>query len=434
MELGEVIGRIFGRHKKLIAALILAGLLAGLAIHLDDAPQYSASARLVLDTSDPEDQAQSGVIADTTRAIASGPSLIRNALEKIGVRRDATELAKRHVRVQALGSSGVMQLSVTDSDPKVAVALANAIAAAVIRTRLQVTAGQAPTVVRSLDQQLTRLQQEISDLDARIDQAGGAAGSGQLVRRREAIAQRMSQMESERASVETTRALRPRAAVLDPASPPAQQLPGRRLPDLVLGGLLGLLLGVGAAALVESLRPTLVGRTAIARGTEAPVLAELVGPPQRRGNRHGWVAADVAEAAMHVELVAVAAGVQQVRLMALDRQVDLSNLVQILGDSLKTATVQQADMPTARRRRPGARAGLEPEAVQPEGDGGRIGLVLVAPTVLKLADLDPVKDFLTISGWPLLGVIVYQPLRRRARVPGVQRTSRSQDTYTEVDA
>ena len=434
MELGEVIGRIFGRHRKLIAALILAGLLAGFAIHLDDAPQYTASARLVLDASDPEDQAQSGVIADTTRAIASGPSLVRDALERIGVRRDATELAKRHVRVQALGSSGVMQLSVTDTDPKVSVALANAIAQAVIRTRLQVTAGEAATVVRNLDQQLTRLQRQLSDLDARIDQAGGAAGAGQLVRRREALAQRMSQLESERASVETTRALRPRAAVLDPASPPAQQIPGRRLPDLVLGGLLGLLLGVGAAALVESLRPTLVGRTAIARGTEAPVLAELVGPPQRRGHRHGWVAADGAEAAMHVELVAVAAGVQQVRLMALDRQVDLSNLVQILGDSLKTATVQQADMPTARRRRPGARAGLEPEAVQPEGDGGRIGLVLVAPTVLKLADLDPVKDFLTISGWPLLGVIVYQPLRRRALVPGGQRTSRSQDTYTEVDA
>ena len=137
---------------------------------------------------------------------------------------------------------------------------------------------------------------------------------------------------------------------------------------------------------------------------------------------------------MHVELVAVAAGVQQVRLMALDRQVDLSNLVQTLGDSLKTATVQQADMPTARRRRPGSRAGLELEAPQPEGDGGRIGLVLVAPTVLRLADLDPVKDFLTISGWPLLGVIVYQSPRRKTLVPGSQRTTRSQDAYTEVDA
>ena len=434
MELGEVIGRIFGRHKKLIAALVLAGLLAGFAIHLDDAPQYSASARLVLDTTDPEDQAQSGVIADTTRAIASGPSLVREALATIGVRRDATNLARRHVSVQALGSSGVMQLSVTDSDPEVAVALANAIAEAVIKTRLQVTAGEAATVVRSLDQQITRLQRQISDLDARIDQ-GGATGSGQLVRRREALAQQLSQLESERATVQTTRALRPKADVLDAASPPAQRLPGRRLPDLVLGGLLGLLLGVGAAAMVESLRPTLVGRTAIARGTEAPVLAELVGPPQRRGHRHGWVAADVAEAAMHVELVAVAAGVQQVRLMALDRQVDLSNLVQILGDSLKTATVQQADMPTARRRRPGARAELEPEALQPEGEGGgRIGLVLVAPTVLKLADLDPVKDFLTISGWPLLGVIVYQTPRRKGLVPGGQRGTRSQDTYTEVDA
>jgi capsular polysaccharide biosynthesis protein len=434
LELGEVIGRIFGRHKKLIAALVLAGLLAGFAIHLDDAPRYSASARLVLDTSDPEDQAQSGVIADTTRAIASGPSLVREALATIGVRRDATELARRHVSVQALGSSGVMQLSVTDSDPEVAVALANAIAESVIRTRLQVTAGEAASVVRSLDKQITLFQQQISDLDARIDQAGGAAASGQLVRRREALEQRMSQLESERASVQTTRALRPKADVLDAASPPAQQLPGRRLPDLVLGGLLGLLLGVGAAAMVESLRPTLVGRTAIARGTEAPVLAELVGPPQRRGHRHGWVAADVAEAAMHVELVAVAAGVQQVRLMALDRQVDLSNLVQILGDSLKTATVQQADMPTARRRRPGARAELEPEALQSEGEGGRIGLVLVAPTVLKLADLDPVKDFLTISGWPLLGVIVYQSPRRKSLVPGGQRSTRSQDTYTEVDA
>jgi uncharacterized protein involved in exopolysaccharide biosynthesis len=435
LELSEVIGRIFGRHRKLIALLILAGLLAGFAIHLGDAPQYSASARLVLDTSDPEDQAQSGVIADTTRAIASGPSLVRDALAEIGARRDATEMARRHVRVQALGSSGVMQLSVTDSDPEVAVALANAIAEAVIKARLQVTAGQAVTVVRQLDQQLARLQQQISDLDAQIDGAAAAVvGGGQLLRRREALAQRMSQLENERASVESTRALRPRAAVLDAASPPAQRLPGRRLPDLVLGGLLGLLVGVAAAAAVESLRPTLVGRTAIARGTEAPVLAELVGPPQRHGHRHGWVAADVAEAAMHVELVAVAAGVQHVRLMALDRQVDLSNLVQILGDSLKTATVQQADMPTARRRRPGSRAGLEPETLQPEGDGGRIGLVLVAPTVLKLADLDPVKDFLTISGWPLLGVIVYQSPRRKALIPGVQRTGRSHDTYTEVDA
>ena len=417
MELNEVIGRIFGRHKQLIVALMLAGLLGGLAIHLGEAPQYTATARLVLDTTDPEDQAQSGVIADTARAIATGPSLVADALREIGARRDAAEVARRQIDVQALGSSGVMQLSVTDTNPRVAVRLANAVAEAVIESRLAVTSGQAAGVVREMDEQIRQLEERINQLDA-ADES------------RDVLLQRLSQIQAERASVEATRAQRPKADVLDAASLPARQVPGRRLPDAVLGAMLGLLVGIGVAAALESLRPTLVGRTAIARGTEAPVLAELAGPPSRRAYSHGWEPADVAEAAMHVELVAVAAGVKQVRLMALDRQVDLSNLVHSLGDSLKTATVQQAETPTARRRRAGAK-GQEPDV--PQDGNGQVGLVLVTPSVVKLAELDPVKDFLTISGWPLLGVIVYQAQRRRPRANRVDRATWSQDDYTEVD-
>jgi hypothetical protein len=423
LELNEVLARIFGRHKRLILALLLAGVLAGVAIHLGDPPRYSATARLVLDTTDPEDQAQSGVIADTARAIATGPSLVRDALEEIGVRRDATELARRHIDVQALGSSGIMQLSVTDTDPEVAVALANAVAEAVIASRLEVTSGQAESVVRELDRQ-------IADLQRRIDQVTGPAGDPQVQRQRDTLTQRLSQIQAERAGIEAARAERPKAAVLDEAVLPARRVPGRQLPDAVLGGMLGLLVGIGVAAAVESLRPTLVGRTAIARGTDAPVLAELAGPPNRRAQRHGWEPADVAEAAMHVELVAVAAGVQQVRLMALDRQLDLTNLVDALGNSLKTATVQQAETPTARRRRTG-KAGQEPDT--PQNGDSRVGLVLVTPSVVKLTELDPVKDFLTISGWPLLGVIVYQAQRKRT--PRSDRAGWPQDDdYSEVDA
>jgi hypothetical protein len=433
LELNEVISRIFVRHRRLIVGLLIAGLLAGFAVHVGDPPQYSASARMVLDTLDPEDQAQSGVIADTARAIATGPSLIRDALKEVDVTRNVTELSKEHIEVQALGSSGVVQLSVTDSDPDVAIGLANAIAKAVIAARLELTAGQAENVVEDLKAEIGDLQTQVRSLDARIE-SQGAGPNSQLLRQRDLLIQQVSQLQAERASLETTFASRPKAAVLDAATPPALKLPGRRLPDLVLGGLLGLLLGVGIAAATESLRPSLVGRTAIARGLDAPVLAELAGPPQRRGHRHGWMAADVAEAAMHVELVAAAAGVQQVRLMALDRQVDLSSLVQTLGEPLKTATVQQTEMPTARRRRPGSRTAQELEVAKPQQTDSRIGLVLVTPTVLKLADLDPVKDFLTISGWPLLGVIVYQPLRRKTRVQHTDQTGRPDDDYPEVDA
>lgn len=453
MELNEVMGRVIGRHLLLIATLILAGALGGFAVHMNDAPRYSATARLVLDAPDPTNQSQSAVIADTARAIASGTSLVKDALAAVGVRRDARELALHDVDVQALGSSGVLQLSVIDSDPSVAVALANAIGKSVIQARLEVTAGQAEKVVRDLDRQISQLQAQADSLDRAIDglnaQSGGLnAQSGsprgqldQLVLQREALSQRLSQLQTERATVEGDRALRPKAAIIDPAGAPAQRLPGRRLPDIILGGLLGLLVGVGVAAGLESLRPTLVGRTAIARGTAAPVLAELVGPPGRRGHRHGWDPADVAEAAMHVELVAVAAGVQRIQLMALDRQADLSNLARVLADSLSTVAVEQVDTPTARRRRQGFRqaqdgepAGhADPTRDAPQNGNGRVGLVIVTPTVVKLTDLDPVKDFLAISGWPLLGVILYHPLRRKALVHRVDRTLDRQDEYTEVD-
>jgi len=440
LELNDVISRIVGRHWKLIGILMVTGLLAGFALHRNDAPQYSATARLVLDTSDPRTQTESGVIADTARAIATGPSLVQDALTEVGARRNATNMAQWNIDVQALGSSGVVQLSVVDSDPKVAVALANAIAKAVIKARLQITAGQAASVVEDLDRQAVQLQRQIDNLDGKINNlsprasdpstSAGRRELDRLLRQRDVLVQRMTQIQTERGTVEGTRALRPKAAILDPASPPADEVPGRRLPDLALGALLGLLVGVGIAATLESLRPTLVGRTAIARGIEAPVLAELAGPPDRRAHRHGWDPADVAEAAMHVELVAVAAGVRQVQLMALDRQADISNLVQVLGGSLKTATVQQADTPVARRRRPGSKPAGELDV--PQNRDGRVGLVIVSPSIVKLADLDPVKEFLAISGWPLLGVIVYQPLRRKLSA----RPERNVDSnwYTGVEA
>ena len=446
MELSEVVGRVVGRHLWLIATLMLAGLLGALALHLNDAPRYSATARLVLDTPDPTNQSQSAVIADTARAMASGVLLVEGALAEVGVRRDARDLALHDIEVQALGSSGVVQLSVTDPDPRVAVALANAIGRAVIQARLEVTAGQAAKVIQDLDKQIAQLQAQADTLDRTIQRLNPPPGSpggqlDQLLLQRGALTQRLGQLQTERATVEGDRALRPKAAVIDPASAPAQRLPGRRLPDIILGGLLGLLVGVGVAAALESVRPTLVGRTAIARGTGAPVLAELVGPPGRRGHRYGWHPADVAEAAMHVELVAVAGGVQQLRLMALDRQVDLANLARVLGDSLGTVTVGQVDAPTARRRRQGFRPAPDDQPVghadpaldAPPNGGGRVGLIIVVPTVVKLTDLDPVKDFLAISGWPLLGVILYHPLRRKALVQQVDRARSPRDEFTEVD-
>ena len=165
MELDEVVGRIFGRHKLLLVVCVVVGLLAAMAVHWSDKPQYASSARLMIGTEDPTSSAQATALADTVRALATGPELVAAALRDAGAVRDATAVAAQDVDVQALGSSGVVQLTVTDPDPKVAVNLAGALASAVVKARTQdATAASAAT--------LASLAGRIADLRGQIDRHG----------------------------------------------------------------------------------------------------------------------------------------------------------------------------------------------------------------------------------------------------------------------
>jgi len=406
VELDEVVRRILRRHFTLIAALVLAGLVAVFFMHLRDTPQYRATARLVLNAPDPTNTAQSAVLADTARAIATSQALIIGALRDVGANRDALGVA-RGIDVRSLGSSGVLALSVTDKDPVVAVKLANAVARSVVHERLSASDGRAEETAKALSERMSALETQITKLNRRVDAALPRAASSRpdiavgagaelqvVVGQRDALQQQLARLSADRDDIESNLALRPTARLIDAATTPADRLPGRRLPDLALGGLLGLLLGVGLASVLESLRPTLVGRSAIARWTNAPVLAELDGPPI---GRH---VADIAEAAMYVGMAAAGAGVQRVELMALDRKLDVTGLADAFSTSLLEVTVRHVGR-SMTRRTVGAQDG--------------IGLVLVVPSAVKLAALDPVKDFLAISGWPLLGVIVVNGPRPRIR-------------------
>src|SRR5439155_18346310 len=74
MELNEAARRIVWRHGALILAFVLMGGVITAALHLRDQTTYTATSRLVLDTSDPQSSAESVAIADTARAIATSPN------------------------------------------------------------------------------------------------------------------------------------------------------------------------------------------------------------------------------------------------------------------------------------------------------------------------------------------------------------------------
>jgi capsular polysaccharide biosynthesis protein len=447
MELNEVVRRIFGQHWRLIVCFIALGVAAPALLHLGDAPTYTASARGVLDTQDPESRAEAAAIIDTARAIATSPGPVRSALSAAHVTgRDPVEVAKHHVSVRGLGSSGVFQLSVSDRDRRTAAAIANALAAQVIRARLAASQGQTQQVLADLGQEIDDLNARITYLDARIDslneRLSGAESADLRAERARAIqlsdslVQQRGALEVQRTGVLSSESVRPKATIISRAGAPTAADSSRFFADVVLGALLGLILGVGVAGIIETFRPTLVGGDALAREFRAPLLGTLTNEPDDWGALQ-----DETGIGMRLRLAAEAAALLKVSLVPIGPQVNVGPLAEWLeaassedGAELVVAEPGLAEPVEAVPGRPwrvaiGAHAGapahpavrVRPFDVQNASaslnNGTPGGLVLVLPTTVKKGELMDAGHLLTVSRLPLLGLITY-PRRRRVRGPG----------------
>ena len=444
MDLEEAVHRVFVGHLKLIAGCLLLGATIGIALHLGDQTLYSSTTRLVLDAPDPDSQEASQVLSDTARGIATSVETIRTALKlsqtEIAdaaqpdrlVARNPLDVALHHVQVEALGSSGVLALTVTDPDPTVAVALSKALAQAVVETRNQLSGGRGATVLNELDVQIdsltariTSTNEKIVGIDVQIDGAttetqvlGYESQRSDLVRSLIDLTNRRSVLVTERAKVASDQALRPQAAIVDPARGPAEPVQSRMPADAALGALLGLVLGVGLAALIETIRPTIAGRSSFEREMSAPLLGELAGTPEHVGPQ------DLRPLVTNTALAAQTARVSRIELIGTDARIDLHLLAEELDASMAA--------PTSSNGRGVVVAPFDPR-VSPNGAGSahapkrridRLGLIVVAPSVTKRASLEPILDIRSISGMPIIGVINYRQPRMLERSHGNSHGSR----------
>ena len=430
MELHDVTRRILGRYWWLIALLVVLGAAAAAYWRSGDTT-YSATARIVLDTEDPTTRVESSAISDTVNAIATSPSQVRAALRRAHANRDAFDVAENHVSVSGLGSSSVVKLSVSDRDKYVATNVANALAARVIATRRQVSSGGVPQEVAALTRRIDSITDRISSADAAIDRLSFAvanASTPQLAnrlraqrdaasRRRDFLAQQRSVLESERVSILGTYALRPKPSVISEASVPSDADSSGLWPYAVLGALLGLVLGVGLAALIETVRPTVVGGDALARELDVPLLGTLYARSD-----DDQPAEELAPVAARVRLAAQAAGVDDVAVLPVKADVDAQRLVESLDAAAQNGSgVVAAEGAAQQSSRTRIRSAdlASPAAAE---ERRATGLVLVAPSSLSKADLADVGHLLRVTPMPLLGLIVHRPAnlfgrRRRAATP-----------------
>jgi capsular polysaccharide biosynthesis protein len=202
-----------------------------------------------------------------------------------------------------------------------------------------------------------------------------------------------------------------------------------RVQDIVFGGLLGLVLGLVAAALLEAYNPTVIGKQAIAAELRAPVLAVLPNVKATPSMR------DLPWLRWQLGAQATRSGVGTVELTTAGPPLDLEPLSLALLDATPPANGSAAGRTRSRRRKAnGSTVTIEPttnghteEHVANGTSGpalkirvldrtdqlsfhanGSAGIVVVVPTVVKRTDMDSAKDLLSLTGWPAVGVIAYR--------------------------
>jgi capsular polysaccharide biosynthesis protein len=441
MELNEAGRRILLQHWKLIV-LVLAACFGGAALlHRGDVTTYTASTRLVLDTQDPDSSTGSTVIGDTARAIATSPYEIRRALNHAGIRdRNPDDVAK-HVSVTPLGTSAVLQLSVSDSSRGVAERLANALAASVIETRSSVNGKRFREISADLDGRIGQLNRQIADADAKIDSfnrrlAEGATGTraarlrsavDAMSRTRDFAAQERSVLVSERLGLLSTEALRPQATIISAATRPVRPDSSRAVPDLMLGVLLGIVLGVGTAAVLETVRPRMHGGDVLARELHTSHLGTL--PSGAGQDGIGW---SPDQLALVLRLAAKGAGVRRISLLAAEPFPELGAIseqleeaangpVEVGAPAQDVAAVHAGGRGTAPSLEAVARRAARgaPVRVRPFGfefamstNGAATGVAILAPRSLRRSEIVNLNHLLSIMPAPVLGLITYTPSRR----------------------
>lgn len=423
MELEEAFRRIIGQHWQLIVSIAGIGLAIATLVHVGAATNYTASARLVLDTPDPKSRTEAGAIADTAQAIATSPAQVRAALGRIGVRRDPLNVANHDVTVRPLGTSGVLRLSVSDRNAQASAAIANSLAAQVIHARLDVSSGELQQTLAAIGKQIDDLGSRISRLDVQINaltaQAAPASAArsqrGAYAGQRALLSQRRVALEGERASLLSSAALRPKPSIISPATAPKHPDAPLWLPDLALGAILALILGVGIAGLVEMFRPTLVGEDVLAKEFDAPLLGRL------ESDLSNASIVDSMWLSEQIRLAVKASGVRDVRLLSAGPPADLESLATSLTVALDVLRqngqpTQADDESTAPAKRRPRNVGINVFDLRTwSPNGGGTGLVLVSPIALKRNELVDVNRLLGMSRVPVIGLITYDRDRVRGQ-------------------
>ena len=343
MELTDVAQRIFKRHWALILILGILGALAPLVLQQIKGPTYIGTARFVIGTDPRTGTTQDSTsLSDTALGLATNPALMATVMKQTHVQRDPLLLAP-NITVTPVGTSGVLDLAVTDSDARASAALANGLATEIVKERTATLLGNTQQLINQTDVQIRLVNARIAAIEnASHGYMTPGDAAALALRHADALAVRAS-LSTQREQLSQLLVTTPAPQLLNASEKTGIEDTSTLLPEIAVGALLGLIVGIAVAATREATHPT-YGREALARRFGVPVLGRLSHAPSA-----GMQLADP-WLANYVKVAAEEAGVRAVQVVAAGRRpVDVTGLARNLSGS--GIDVSALVLPGRQRRR-----------------------------------------------------------------------------------
>lgn len=259
---------VLREHVMLIGTCIVAALAIAAIYAKTASPSYKAESRLLVTPVNPESNLLGlGLITSTgnptgdvstAASLVTTPTVADMAAEMVG--RTTPNAILEAVSAVPVAESNVIAVTASASSPRRAAAIANAFSRATIETRTQALHSELESIIPVLKREL--------------ESSPSAARSGQG-----SLGERLSTLQALRASRDPTLSI---AAVAK--APTSPSWPKTKL-TLIAGILIGLIIGVSAAFLMEGLDQRVRREETLRRIFRLPVLARV--PRERSRSAHG---------------------------------------------------------------------------------------------------------------------------------------------------
>ena len=269
----------------LLAAILLAA--GGSYLATRSQPRiYSSRARVLVGTSiqsrNPDWAAITTAeqLAQTYAELATTRPVLQGVIDHYGLQ-TTPDILRGMISVKPTQGTQILDITVVDTDPNRAAAIANAVAEELIRQSPGGSESPEAGIRRDVEEQLRDLKsridlarEEVQNLEAAILQEDSARAIAELKNRRDLLQQQISQWQATYAQLYTayTGNQANTLTLVEPATPNYTPIGPQTSTNILLAGTIGALLAVGAILLLEYLDDTVKSGEEIAELTGLPFL------------------------------------------------------------------------------------------------------------------------------------------------------------------